>query len=203
MADIQHKNIADPNIHEPKGAAYAAVGTAYVSNGSGSGTWQKVRLASDTLVIPSGFYSGSHSQGGVNLGTQIFVPLIFTGPTHNWGTTNNISIATPNRITITATGTYLASIQYFGRGTASGQDKMRLTPSLSASALSTLHAEYMPTLEINGNDGQWAYSNFVTCVLRFTANSYFGLWADASACSVNRVQNFDFGMHATLTRLGD
>lgn len=36
---IQHRNIADPEIHEPKGVASAASGTLYVANGSGSGTW--------------------------------------------------------------------------------------------------------------------------------------------------------------------
>ena len=39
MADIQHKNIAEADLHEPKGASTAAVDTVYVSDGAGSGAW--------------------------------------------------------------------------------------------------------------------------------------------------------------------
>lgn len=39
MAQVQHSALTDPNLHEPKGASTASVGTVYVSNGSGSGTW--------------------------------------------------------------------------------------------------------------------------------------------------------------------
>ena len=39
MANIEHVNITDPNIHEPKGVAAASVGQVYVADGSGSGDW--------------------------------------------------------------------------------------------------------------------------------------------------------------------
>lgn len=46
MADIQHKDIVDPNIHEPKGCAYASEGSVYIANGSGSGNWQELIVSS-------------------------------------------------------------------------------------------------------------------------------------------------------------
>lgn len=39
MADLEHKNITDPNRHEPKGASTASLGTVYKSDGAGSGSW--------------------------------------------------------------------------------------------------------------------------------------------------------------------
>ena len=36
---IQHKDIADAERHEPRGGTTAVNGTAYISNGAGSGTW--------------------------------------------------------------------------------------------------------------------------------------------------------------------
>jgi hypothetical protein len=39
MAVISHKNITDPQIHEPKGISAANAGEVYVANGSGSGSW--------------------------------------------------------------------------------------------------------------------------------------------------------------------
>lgn len=43
MADIEHKNIPDVNLHEPKGVAGAAVDTVYVADGNGSGAWSSTR----------------------------------------------------------------------------------------------------------------------------------------------------------------
>lgn len=40
---VAHNTITDPNIHEPKGVASAAVNTHYAANGAGSGTWQKIQ----------------------------------------------------------------------------------------------------------------------------------------------------------------
>ncbi len=36
---VEHVNIADPQIHEPKGVAAASIGQVYVANGAGSGAW--------------------------------------------------------------------------------------------------------------------------------------------------------------------
>lgn len=43
MADIQHVNITDPNIHEPKGVASADINTVYLADGTGSGEWVSTR----------------------------------------------------------------------------------------------------------------------------------------------------------------
>ena len=50
MADIQHKNIADADRHEPKGASTAAAGQVYVSDGAGSGSWQTPAQGSKVLL---------------------------------------------------------------------------------------------------------------------------------------------------------
>ena len=39
---VEHKNITDSNIHEPKGASTAAASRVYISDGAGSGSWSKV-----------------------------------------------------------------------------------------------------------------------------------------------------------------
>lgn len=48
MADIQHKNITDPEIHEPKGIAATSADSIYISNGSGSGTWTNFQQLTGT-----------------------------------------------------------------------------------------------------------------------------------------------------------
>lgn len=42
MANVQHSSLTDPNLHEPKGISTASANQAYLSNGSGSGTWTNV-----------------------------------------------------------------------------------------------------------------------------------------------------------------
>ncbi len=42
MADLEHVDLTDPNLHEPKGVSAAAVDTVYVADGTGSGDWEKV-----------------------------------------------------------------------------------------------------------------------------------------------------------------
>ena len=42
MANVQHSTMAGSDLHEPKGSGSASVNTTYVSNGAGSGTWQKI-----------------------------------------------------------------------------------------------------------------------------------------------------------------
>lgn len=39
---IEHKDIVDPDIHEPKGIAAASANRVYVADGAGSGTWDQV-----------------------------------------------------------------------------------------------------------------------------------------------------------------
>ena len=59
MADIEHKDIADPNIHEPKGVATATEDAVYVADGSGGGAWQRISygimsiLGNTTAFTPS------------------------------------------------------------------------------------------------------------------------------------------------------
>lgn len=58
---IQHKNIPDAELHEPKGVAGATANTAYFANGSGSGSWKKV--GTETLAG----LSGDGNVGGLKL----------------------------------------------------------------------------------------------------------------------------------------
>lgn len=52
MATVQHRDIPDAQLHEPKGVLTASQGQVYVANGGGSGAWAKV--GSDVLKGLSG-----------------------------------------------------------------------------------------------------------------------------------------------------
>lgn len=48
---IQHKNIPDNQLHEPKGIATASEGTIYTSDGAGSGSWALPKVVGQDLAV--------------------------------------------------------------------------------------------------------------------------------------------------------
>lgn len=81
MADLEHSNIADPNIHEPKGVAAASADEVYLSDGLGSGAWTNA-----TRITGGGwcYYADSTYTGATELdiaataspGTQITIDKV-------------------------------------------------------------------------------------------------------------------------------
>lgn len=51
MANVSHASLTGTQLHEPKGADTATLGTVYVSNGAGSGSWSSVGTSSFTGMI--------------------------------------------------------------------------------------------------------------------------------------------------------
>lgn len=78
----EHNIITDPDIHEPKGITTASDGSAYIANGTGSGTWIRVPGANAIVVKQASDLSGVLDStktyiidGTVSMGTQeIVVP---------------------------------------------------------------------------------------------------------------------------------
>ncbi len=61
---IEHKDIQDPNLHEPKGASTATSKTLYVANGTGSGSWEKLPIQSLSGVVGDGLAGQSVTADG-------------------------------------------------------------------------------------------------------------------------------------------
>lgn len=54
-----HADLTGADLHEPKGAAAAASGTVYVSNGAGSGSWTSLAASKVTVADADGNFSGA------------------------------------------------------------------------------------------------------------------------------------------------
>jgi hypothetical protein len=124
---IEHKNITDPNIHEPKGVNTAAGNTVYVATGSGSGTWVKLPIQALSGLVGDGVAGQSLLSTG--LGTfqylwqtvygqtsfaNLAVPTVITYPsgytkvtvaTTGSGVPREMSESTSARLTYTGTPT--------------------------------------------------------------------------------------------------
>jgi microcystin-dependent protein len=67
MAVVEHVDIPDTQLHEPKGIESAAEGTVYIADGSGAGEWGIIESLSVTSAYPIGAivdYTGSTAPAG-------------------------------------------------------------------------------------------------------------------------------------------
>jgi len=103
MTDISHKNLTGDQLHEPKGADTATVGTSYVADGAGSGTWQTVGATTGDLkptfktTADSGWIMcddstiGDASSGAgnrANADTEDLYTLLWTNFSDTWAPVN-------------------------------------------------------------------------------------------------------------------
>ena len=113
----EHKNITDPNIHEPKGVSVATVGTTYIADGAGSGAWSAIPLDLSGMVIErliDGFSTAS-SQEPVGLDTALQIEF-------GAGETSvPVTLDATGKVTINITGTYRVKLGFaVGRVGSSG-----------------------------------------------------------------------------------
>jgi len=121
MANVEHVATLDPNIHEPKGIASATVDTAYIANGTGSGTFKEV-TPTGTFVTDINVASGQQfaNQGPSALDTAHQL-LFGAGGT----LTGDITIDALGALTVTTPGTYsFFLVETFGRSTSSGVSRL-------------------------------------------------------------------------------
>lgn len=95
---VEHKNIADAQRHEPKGASTATPGQVYVADGAGSGSW------TDIGNKYGGIYSiDTDAATSTNIGTT---PILFEGFSHNGESEGVTPDYTNDNITIDYAGVY-------------------------------------------------------------------------------------------------
>jgi hypothetical protein len=120
---IEHSNISDPNLHEPKGVSTAASDTLYVGNGAGSGDWKKLPITALEGVVGDGVegqvitsngaggfaYKWATAYGYVYY-TNIASPTVITYPS----TYTKVNVATSAGGAIEVTEGTTARLTYIG-----------------------------------------------------------------------------------------
>lgn len=119
MANVEHKNLVDPEIHEPKGASTATAGQVYVADGAGSGAWESAAISTSAsageVYIADGAGSGSFqvmSPYGAILyndlagaGTTLTTPTAYTLISAATSATDLVEFTTNGAGRLTYTGT--------------------------------------------------------------------------------------------------
>lgn len=121
MANVSHASLTGSELHEPKGAASAALGTVYVANGAGSGNWQSVSTSAFTGMVadfaapvaPTGWLE----LDGSVISTATYGALFAVMSITSSGTrTNGVASVT----SIPSTTNFKAGYYIFGTGIAAG-----------------------------------------------------------------------------------
>lgn len=101
MANVQHNNLTDPNLHEPKGVSTAVNGQVYVADGGGSGDWK---------FLSGHAFGELYVEGGATAQTlSASNALAKLNPTGEWtvnGTKNMTLSATNGTLTVFTAGEY-------------------------------------------------------------------------------------------------
>ena len=120
MADIQHVNIPDNQLHEVKGAAGASDNTWLKAHGNGTATFQT--LPDINLVVTDSLATESTiSQTLDTVDTELQISL---GPADN-SPGGAISVAADGTVTINETGLYsIAGFIFAARTTSSGVSEL-------------------------------------------------------------------------------
>ena len=101
---MQHVDIEDPNIHEPKGISTATAGQVYVADGAGSGSWTDPTFGALKIVNNSNSFTPDAGSAYKQLTTANGVP---------W-TASEYSGVTLNTDSITLDGAGIYRIEFWG-----------------------------------------------------------------------------------------
>ena len=154
----EHKDLADPNIHEPKGMSSLTGGASdadkvYLSDGAGTGSWTKLNAAG--AVEYGGIYS--QESDAVALSTIGTTRKVFAG----FSADAPANVVTPdfssNTLTVSTAGDYkvcfYASISTVAAGDA-GQYKFIVNVNGTATRLEVMHdfsgASDLASLSVGG-----------------------------------------------------
>jgi hypothetical protein len=121
MANVSHASLTGSELHEPKGADTAALGTVYVANGAGSGSWSSIGTSAFTGMIAD-FAAPVAPSGWLELDGSIISTSTYSGLyavmsiTTSGTRTNGSAVVT----SIPDTANLRVGYYVFGTGIASG-----------------------------------------------------------------------------------
>ena len=121
MANVAHASLTGSELHEPKGADTAALGTVYVANGAGSGSWNSIGTSAFTGMIadfaapvaPIGWLELDGSTISTSTYSGLFAVMSMTSS----GTRTN---GNPVVTSIPSTADFRAGYYVFGTGISAG-----------------------------------------------------------------------------------
>lgn len=142
MANVAHASLTGTELHEPKGADAASLGTVYVANGAGSGSWNSIGTSAFTGMIAD-FASPVAPAGWLELDGTVISTSTYSGlfAVMSITTSGTRTNGSPIITSIASTSTYKAGYYVFGTGINTGTTILTVDSptqiTLSANAVSS------------------------------------------------------------------
>ncbi len=168
MANVNHSALSDPYLHEPKGISTASVGSIYVADGTGSGSWNHAHHYVGGYVD---FDSVSPESQAITTVFSVLDPTFALA--ENSGFT---ALSSPNaRIRYDETEEMIATINFSTsiRHAAGGSRNVELAIYLNGAIIPGAHA-----IQTTDNS-EWSNLTLVGQV-ELAQNDYIEVWAKAS-----------------------
>lgn len=157
MANIAHASLTGSELHEPKGADTAGLGTVYVADGAGSGSWASVGTSAFTGMIAD-FASPVAPTGWLELDGSVISTSTYSGlfavmSISSSGTRTNASAVITS---IPSTSNFRVGYYVFGTGIATGttiisiDSATQITLSATAGSSGTSSFDVSPWLMNTG-----------------------------------------------------
>ncbi len=177
MANVAHSTLTGSELHEPKGADAAGLGTVYVADGAGSGSWNSIGTSAFTGMIAD-FASPVAPTGwleldGTVISTATYAGLFAVMSIASSGTRTNGS---PIITSIPSTTNMRAGYYVFGTGFTTGltilsiDSPTQITLTGNASSSGTAAIDGAHTHTVNVTDPGHSHT---TSMIRYV-NSTFG-----------------------------
>jgi len=147
LANVEHKNLPNAELHEPKGVSAASAGQVYVADGASSGAW-----ASQDHAFAQGYIEGNASSttiSGTGSGNEVQVSF---GGAFNSALTNSFTIDTAGTFTYTGSDTVnvMVDVTIFAtQGSASSVEYI-----FQIAKNGTVIASSVSQLETDGTNGR-------------------------------------------------
>lgn len=121
MANVSHASLTGSEVHEPKGITGAALGTVYVSNGAGSGSWSSIGTSAFTGMVAD-FISPVAPAGWLELDGSIISTTTYSAlyGAMSITTSGTRTNGSPTLTSIPDTSNFRVGYYIFGTGIASG-----------------------------------------------------------------------------------
>lgn len=147
MANVAHASLTGSELHEPKGADTAGLGTVYVADGAGSGSWNSIGTSAFTGMIAD-FAAPVAPAGWLELDGSVISTATYSGlfavmsMTSSGTRTNGSPVIT----SVPDTSTFKAGYYVFGTGIAT--------------ALTILSVDSPTQITLSGNASSSGTSSF-------------------------------------------
>lgn len=148
MANVTHASLTGSELHEPKGASSAPLGTVYVANGAGSGSWSSIGTSAFTGMVAD-FLSPVAPAGWLELDGSVISTTTYSAlyGAMSLTTSGTRTNGSPTVTSIPDTSTFKAGYYVFGVGIASGTTILSVDSStqitLSANASSPSSSSFV------------------------------------------------------------